>query len=129
MVKSVKTDRSKAVVRLSSLGTSPRPCGQLSLAGRTYYALSPPTVVRFHRESARPGQHGASASDPVLDQGNVGSRLGNSVAGTLGTTPLFRLCEWPAMDEAEAVTFYSLAAETIDGDGPLTPPMTRAAAA
>jgi hypothetical protein len=28
--------RSKAMIRVSSLGTPPRPCGQLSLAGRTY---------------------------------------------------------------------------------------------
>jgi hypothetical protein len=42
-------------------------------------------------------------------------------AGTLGTTPLFRLSGWPAMDEAEALKFYSAAAETIDGDGPYPP--------
>jgi len=57
---------------------------------------------------------------PVLDQGNVGSCVGNSVAGALGTTPLFRLSGWPAMDEAEALKFYS-AAETIDGNGPCPP--------
>ena len=33
VIKSVKTNRSKTVVRLSSLGTPPRPFGQRSLAG------------------------------------------------------------------------------------------------
>lgn len=63
---------------------------------------------------------------PVLDQGSVGSCVGNATTGALGTAPNYPpLAAQIAagqlhLNETEALTLYS-AAEVIDGDGPYPP--------
>ena len=63
---------------------------------------------------------------PILDQGDVGSCVGNAETGDLGTGEMYEAllaafgASVPPLDEAFALGLYS-AAETIDGDGPYPP--------
>jgi hypothetical protein len=54
---------------------------------------------------------------PILDQGQMGSCVGNAFVGAIGSSPLFEglPASHPALDEAEAVKVYCLA--VVDGQG------------
>lgn len=58
---------------------------------------------------------------PILDQGNLGSCTGNAAIGVLGTEPYYDTLPGSSLDEAAAITLYSVATKLDPYDGSFPP--------